>query len=71
MPFPATLFLLPSPAPDIEPDKLGGFTLSPRFTFVPLGGFIDCLRHEADFSRQGHSRWSVVAPIIESICANR
>ena len=71
MTFPATLFLPPSPAADVEPDKRVGFTLSPRFTPMPSGGFIDCLRHEADFSRQVHFRWSVIAPSMKSIRASR
>ena len=73
MPIPSTLFAPPPPIPDVEPDMRIGFILSPRFTLVPFAGFIDCLRHaadEADYSRQVHCRWSIVAPTMEPIRAS-
>jgi transcriptional regulator GlxA family with amidase domain len=63
----------PTPPPGVAPDLRVGFLLSPRFTILPFAGFIDCLRHaadEADYSRQIHCAWRVVAPSLASIEAS-
>ena len=73
MAFPSTLFAPPPPIPDVEPDMRVGFILSPRFTLVPFAGFVDCLRHaadEADFSRQVHCRWTIIAPAMKPVRAS-
>ena len=68
-----TPFATPPPPPDIDPDMRVGFILSPSFTLTPFAAFIDCLRHaadEADFSRQVHCHWKIVAPTMEPITAS-
>ena len=66
-------FATPPPPPDIDPDMRVGFILSPSFTLTPFAAFIDCLRHaadEADFSRQVHCQWKVIAPNLEPVTAS-
>lgn len=55
----------PPQAPNVQPDIRVGFILSPKFTLFAFAGFIDALRHaadEADYSRQIHCHWKVIAP---------
>lgn len=69
----ADIFPLPPPAPPIEPDLRVSFILSPGFTLLAFAGFIDSLRHaadEADYNRQVHCRWTVMAPDLEPIRAS-
>ena len=50
-----------------------GFILSPGFSLLPFAAFVDCLRNaadEADFSRQIHCHWKVVAPTMQSVTAS-
>ncbi|MCG8360741.1 MAG: GlxA family transcriptional regulator [Kiloniellales bacterium] len=64
-PWPDTVQFTPPPAPDVAPELTVGFVLAPNFTLLPVAGFVDALRHAADvadFSRQIHCRWSVLAP---------
>jgi transcriptional regulator GlxA family with amidase domain len=68
-----SLFPVPPPMPDVDPDIRVGFVLSPRFTLLPFASFIDSLRHaadEADFGRQIYCRWKVVAPSLLPVRAS-
>ena len=69
----AQIFPSPPPPLSIEPDLKVAFVLSPCFTLVAFAGFIDCLRHAADvadFSRQIHCKWTVIAPDANPILAS-
>ena len=66
-------FPAPPPTPDIEPGLRVGFILSPGFNLMPFAAFFDRLRHaagRADFSRQVHCHWTIVAPTMQPVTAS-
>ena len=59
--------------PPSTPDIRVGFILSPRFTMLPLSGFLDVLRHaadEADRSRQIYCAWDIIGPTREPVISS-